>query len=177
MCVVVELTDRTLGSAVGDTSFSYRELVRIADSIISVALAVGPISRLLTRQMYLAIESRSAWDHTLRFSAALLEESRFWYNIVNSFNRYSLLPPPGSSTVVFSDASDVALGGVSASLDGVTASGMFRFKDLGIDALAQDWSAENNWICPPVRLIVDSVRHLISYSGRGTLIIPEWPSA
>ena len=47
----------------------------------------------------------------------------------------------------------------------------------GVDALAQDWSSENNWICPPVSLIVDSVRHLMSCSGRGTLIIPEWPSA
>ena len=46
-----------------------------------------------------------------------------------------------------------------------------------VDAMAQDWSAENNWICPPVSLIVDSVRHLMSCSGRGTLIIPEWPSA
>ena len=47
----------------------------------------------------------------------------------------------------------------------------------GVDALAQDWSAENNWICPPVHLIVDSVRHLKACSGRGTLIIQEWPSA
>ena len=47
----------------------------------------------------------------------------------------------------------------------------------GVDALAQDWSAENNWLCLPVHLIIDSVRHLKSCSGRGTLIIPEWPSA
>ena len=45
-----------------------------------------------------------------------------------------------------------------------------------MDALAQDWSTENNWMCPPVRLIVDSVHHLKSSSGRGTLIVPEWPS-
>ena len=127
----VEKLKSLLGSAIGDTSSSYRELARIAGSIISVALAVGPISRLLTRQMYLAIESRSAWDHTLRFSAALLEELRFWYNNIDSFNGYSLRPPPDSSTVIFSDASDVAFGGFSASLDGVMASGMFTSEDLG----------------------------------------------
>ena len=54
---------RLLNSTIQNKSSSYRELARIAGSIISVALAVGPISRLLTRQMYLAIESRSAWDH------------------------------------------------------------------------------------------------------------------
>ena len=80
--------------------------------------------------MYLAIESRSAWDHTLRFSPALLEELRFWYSNIDSFNGYSLRPPPDSSTVVFSDASDVAFGGFLVSLDDVTASGMFTSEDL-----------------------------------------------
>ena len=65
---------RLLNSA---NSSSYRKLARIAGSIISVALAVGPISRLLTRQMYLAIESRSVWDHIFLFPPALLEELKF----------------------------------------------------------------------------------------------------
>ena len=47
----------------------------------------------------------------------------------------------------------------------------------GVDALAQDWSADNNWMCPTVSLIVNCVRDLMSCSGRGTMIIPEWPSA
>ena len=51
---------RVLDSAIQNGSSSYRELARIAGSIISVALAVGPISRLLTRQLNLAIESRLA---------------------------------------------------------------------------------------------------------------------
>ena len=77
------------------SSYSYRELARIAGSIISVALAVGPISRLLTRQMYLAIESRSAWDHSFLFPPALLEELKFWFCNIESFNGYSIpFPPP-----------------------------------------------------------------------------------
>ena len=47
----------------------------------------------------------------------------------------------------------------------------------GVDALVQDWSRENNWVCPPVGLLVDAVRVLTACSGRGTLIIPKWPSA
>lgn len=87
-----------LSSAIRDKSSSYREIARIAGSLISVALAVGP---LFTQQMYLAIESRSAWDHTLQFSSALLEKLRFWYCNIDSFNGYSLRPPPDSSTVIF----------------------------------------------------------------------------
>ena len=118
-----------LSSAIRDKYSSYRELARIAGSLTSVALAVGPLSRLFTRQMYLAIESRSAWDHSLHFSSALLEMLRFWYCSIDSFNGYSLRPPPDSSTVIFS--SDVGFGCFSASLDGVTASGMFTAEDLG----------------------------------------------
>ena len=57
-----------LDSAIQAGYSSFRELARIAGSIISVALAVGPISRLLTRQMYFAIETRSAWDNTIHLS-------------------------------------------------------------------------------------------------------------
>ena len=56
---------------------SFRELVRIAGTIISVALAVGPISRLLTRQMYFAIETRSAWDNTIHFLPVFYSSSNF----------------------------------------------------------------------------------------------------
>ena len=38
------------------------------------------------------------------------------------------------------------------------------------------WSNENNWLSPPVSLIVQTVRKLHSYNGFGTLIIPEWTS-
>ena len=44
---------RLLDFAIQNESLSYRELTWIAGSIISVVFAVGPISRLLTRQMYL----------------------------------------------------------------------------------------------------------------------------
>ena len=122
---------RLLNSTIQNKSSSYRELAGIAGSIISVALAVGSISHLLTRQMYLATESRSAWDHIFLFPPALLEELKFWFCNIESFNGYSIRPPPDSSTVVFSDASDAAFGGFSASLDGTVASGMFTTDDLG----------------------------------------------
>ena len=74
---------RLLNSFIQNKSSSYRELARITSSIISVALAVGPISRLLSRQMYLAIESRSAWDHIFLFATTLLEELKFWFVTLN----------------------------------------------------------------------------------------------
>ena len=46
-----------------------------------------------------------------------------------------------------------------------------------VNALVQDWSGENNRVCPPVGLVVNAVRDLTACSGRGTLIILEWSSA
>ena len=106
---------RLLNSFIQNKSSSYRELARITGSIISVALAVGPISRLLSRQMYLAIESRSAWDHIFLFPPALLEELKFLFCNIECFNGDSIRlpsppPPLDSFTVVFSDASDPSFG-------------------------------------------------------------------
>lgn len=46
-----------------------------------------------------------------------------------------------------------------------------------VEAFTQDWSRDNNWLCPPVSLTVCAVRHLIACKGLGSLIIPEWPSS
>ena len=46
-----------------------------------------------------------------------------------------------------------------------------------VDALAQDWRSDNNWLCPPGHLIVATVQHLRYHKGVGTLVVPEWPSA
>ena len=47
----------------------------------------------------------------------------------------------------------------------------------GVDALTQGWGEHNNWICPPIHLIVSSIRILEASRGRGTIVVPEWPSA
>ena len=34
-----------------------------------------------------------------------------------------------------------------------------------VDALAQDWGSDNNWLCPPVHHIVAAVEHLRYQQG------------
>ena len=47
----------------------------------------------------------------------------------------------------------------------------------GVDAFAQDWGSDNNYLCPPVCLIVQTVKRMELSTAVGTLIIPRWPSA
>ena len=120
-----------LDICIHDGHCTYRYLAKTAGSVISCALAVGPIARLFTRQMYLTIETRSSWDRVVYFSSSLLEELKFWFLNLDCFNGYSIRPPPTSSTIIFTDASDLAFGGYSASLDGCIVSGMWTSADVG----------------------------------------------
>lgn len=46
-----------------------------------------------------------------------------------------------------------------------------------VDCFSQDWSSDNNWLVPPIHLVMRSLRHLMYCRSRGTLIVPYWPSA
>ena len=94
-------------TAISNGYCSYRFLAEIAGSVLSCALVVGPISRLLTRQMYFTIATRSAWDSIVHFTPALLEELRFWYTNIGCFSGNRIRSFPSSCTVMFSDASDL----------------------------------------------------------------------
>ena len=46
-----------------------------------------------------------------------------------------------------------------------------------VNAFTINWRGENNWLCPPVSEIPNTIRHLRLCKAVGTLIIPCWPSA
>ena len=46
-----------------------------------------------------------------------------------------------------------------------------------VDCFTQDWSHDNNWLCPPVRLVLRVIAHAERQRASGTLIVPFWESA
>ena len=55
-----------------------------------------------------------------------------------------------------------------------------RFNTPGseaIDAFTQDWSQDYNWLCPPPKLIPQTINHLVRCHARGVLVVPSFPSA
>lgn len=46
-----------------------------------------------------------------------------------------------------------------------------------VDCFSQDWYSDNNWLVPPIHLVLRTVRHLLYCRSRGTLIVPYWPSS
>ena len=46
-----------------------------------------------------------------------------------------------------------------------------------VDAFTQFWGPENNWLVPPIHLIIRTIRHIRYCNARATLIVPKWVSA
>ena len=47
----------------------------------------------------------------------------------------------------------------------------------GVNAFAQNWKGEFNWLCPPVKLIGKTLRHASVCKAKAVLFVPEWRSA
>ena len=47
----------------------------------------------------------------------------------------------------------------------------------GIDAFAHDWTGEVAWLCPPIALLLQTIRKIRGTSMSGVLFIPEWQTA
>ena len=55
-----------------------------------------------------------------------------------------------------------------------------RFFQTGcvvVDAFSQDWGHDNDWICPPVCLLIRVVKHMELCKARGAVILPLWKSS
>ena len=46
-----------------------------------------------------------------------------------------------------------------------------------VDAFSQDWGHDNDWICPPVCLLIRVVKYMELCKARGTVILPMWKSS
>ena len=46
-----------------------------------------------------------------------------------------------------------------------------------VDAFTCDWQYEFNWLCPPISLIGETIKHAKLCKAEGVILIPEWKSA
>jgi hypothetical protein len=51
------------------------------------------------------------------------------------------------------------------------------FETEAVDTFTQCWGKCNNWLVPPVRLVPKTISHLLHCKGRGTIVVPKWPSS
>ena len=88
-----------------------KQLASVVGSIISMSLAIGPVSQFMTRSMYLLLETRHSWWDNLEITLEARQELDFWVSCVSEYNCQPIWQSPSAVRVVYSDASDTGYGG------------------------------------------------------------------
>ena len=302
-----------LQQAAGKPRLTAKSLASLTGKIIAMAIALGPVARLMTRELYALLNTRQSWCDTLLITDEVKSEIHFWLTEIAKFNGQNIWVGPSALRVVYTDASQTGYAGYtvqhgchiaqglwlpneasksstwreiravrqvlealesklanqrvrwftdnqnvvrilqvgsrkpdlqgealaifSISLsqhihlepewiprknneladylsrivdydDWSLSRGTFRELDKvwgphtvdrfashyntqlprfnsrfwnpgseAVDAFTVDWRDENNWLCPPVYLVPRVVQHARMCKAKGTLVVPEWPSA
>lgn len=92
---IVALRSQLSRAAANDT-LKARELAGIIGKIMSMSLAVGPVSRLMTRRMYALLNSRAYWCQQLEISPEAKVELQFWLNQLEHVNGREIWHSPSA---------------------------------------------------------------------------------
>ena len=86
-------------------------LVSIIGKLLSMALALGPVARLMTHNLYIMLNARSSWHQELLITQEAPEELIFWLQHIDKFNDLNIWPKPSAIRIVYPDASSTGYGG------------------------------------------------------------------
>ncbi len=56
-------------------------------------------------------------------------------------------------------------------------SNFFCSNTLGIDAFCHSWEGEVAWVCPPINLVMQTIKKIRNTTMAGALYVPEWKTA
>lgn len=78
---------------------------------MSMSLAIGPVSQLMTRKMYALLNTNEHWNQSRTSTLEVKEELQFWINQIDHINGKKIWHSPLAVCVVYSDASTTGYGG------------------------------------------------------------------
>ena len=88
-----------------------KELSSIAGTLSSMHLAIGPLVRLFTRNIYHHIEKSPSWYNTVNLSRETTNDLTFWLNNIEDVNGFTFKHRPTTTRIMFTDASESGYGG------------------------------------------------------------------
>ena len=88
-----------------------QKLASIAGQIISMSMAIGNLTRLMTCSIFSCIARRKNWSSNLQLDSDALNELNFWLNRIDENNGSPMLPQSSCVGIVYSDASETGFGG------------------------------------------------------------------
>ena len=88
-----------------------RSIASVIGKIISISVAVGPVSRLMRRSLYALLNSRQSWRSQLLLSQEAKSELQFWLTSLEAWNGQGMWHSLAVVRVVYTDASHTGYGG------------------------------------------------------------------
>ena len=90
---------------------SAKKIAKIAERIISMSPAIGPTTRLFTRQMYRFISSQPEWDLPALLPSECSNEIEFWKKNIVTSNGFKIKIEDTATKILYTDASGTGYGG------------------------------------------------------------------
>ena len=107
-----------------------RYLASVIGTIMSMSLAVGPVSWLMTRSMHALLNSRQYWDQPLSMTPVAKAELQFWSSQLEHINGKEIWQSPSAIRVVYSDPSATGYGGFTVEHGCHTANGAWSVEEM-----------------------------------------------
>lgn len=101
-----------------DFSVSSRTLSRLAGSLVSMSLAMGPVVRLWMRAMYRDICLAPCWDQPICLSSDSCSEVLFWKQNFDNSGYPIWAPSPKVEVLTYSGAGGLGWGGFAVHING-----------------------------------------------------------
>ena len=134
---------------------SARQIAKITGHIVSMSIAIGPLTKLFTKQMHKFIESRYSWDALRLRSHDITVELLFWKSNLQKCNGLQIKHNPMITKIIYSDASGTGYGGfLIQKLDIEVAQGNFTTDEISTSSTNRELLA--------VKFILQSFSHILS---------------
>ena len=105
----LERLKSAIRDVLGCQNVPVKDIARISGYLVAMTTALGPISRLFTRQMYVVIANRISRRGHVVVNEPLAQELKFWLHHVDAFYGYAIKRKFSATAIVYSDASDTGL--------------------------------------------------------------------
>ena len=100
-------------------------LASIIGQIVSMSVALGPVTRLMTHGLNAMLKNRVPRCQWLSIAPDAKSELGFWVSFMEQFNGQDMWPKPSAVRVVYSDASETGYGDYAVEHGGQVATGQW----------------------------------------------------
>ena len=100
-----------IGKTKSSRTLTATALASIIGKILSMSLALEPVTHLMTWGMYAVLNVTVSWSQQVLLTSDALEKLEFWLEHIGSLNGQNIWPDPSAVRIVYFDAKGSGYGG------------------------------------------------------------------